>query len=496
MIAVERMLSDLLNDTALAHVVNGNVVNGNVVNGDVVNGNEGAQRDVAITGVVFDSRRVTRGSLFCCISGDEHDGHEFAAAAVSAGAAALLCERELALPVPQVVVADARAAMGPIAAAFYGQPSHHLTLVGVTGTNGKTTTCSLLASVLRSAGVATGVIGTLTGKHTTPEAPDLQAQLADFVAQGTTAVVIEVSSHALALHRVAGCRFELAVFTNLGRDHLDLHGTIERYFAAKARLFQPALSARGLVNVDDPRGRQLFDAAPIPMTEFSMSDISELVVTPTSHEYRWRGTQVRVGIGGAFNAMNSLAAATAAAVLGIPTEVIASGLATAPAVPGRFEPVHAGQLFDVIVDFAHTPDGLREALPAARAAADGRVIAVFGCGGDRDREKRSEMGAVAAQLADLVVVTSDNPRSEDPLAIIDAVIAGVPADYRERVVSEPDRRRAFAAAFQMAKPGDVVVIAGKGHETTQTIGGAVNPFDDHAVAVAVLGELEALGDRK
>ncbi|MEQ1872106.1 MAG: UDP-N-acetylmuramoyl-L-alanyl-D-glutamate--2,6-diaminopimelate ligase [Ilumatobacteraceae bacterium] len=482
---MERVLSDLLDSAALVNAVLSGAPQ-----------SDAGQRDAAISGVVFDSRRVTRGSLFCCIPGDEHDGHDFAAAAVSAGAVALLCERELALPVPQVVVADARAAMGPLAAAFYGQPSHHLMLIGVTGTNGKTTTCSLLASVLRSAGVATGVIGTLTGKHTTPEAPDLQAQLAGFVAQGTKAVVMEVSSHALALHRVAGCHFQLAVFTNLGRDHLDLHGTIEKYFAAKASLFRPELSAQGVANVDDPRGRHLVDNAPIPMTEFSMRDISNLVVTPTSHKYGWRGAEVSVGIGGAFNAMNSLAAATAAAALDIPTEVIASGLANAPAVPGRFEPVHAGQLFDVIVDFAHTPDGLREALPAARAAAVGRVIAVFGCGGDRDREKRPEMGAVAAQLADLVVVTSDNPRSEDPLAIIDAVIAGVPADYRKRVVSEPDRRRAFAAAFQMAKPGDVVVIAGKGHETTQTIGGAVNPFDDHAVAQALLREIEQLGAQK
>ena len=445
-----------------------------------------------VTGVVYDSRRVERGSLFCCIPGEAHDGHEFAAAAVANGASALVCERVLPLAVPQLVVPDARMAMGPLAAAFFGHPSRQLLLVGITGTNGKTTTCSLLASVLNAAGTPTGTIGTLTGKHTTPEAPDLQAQLAEFVAEGMGAVVMEVSSHALALHRVGGCTFALAVFTNLGRDHLDLHGTVENYFAAKASLFQRELSAQGVVNADDPRGRELLAAASIPTTPFSLSDISELMVTPTSHHYRWRGVRIEVGIGGAFNAMNSLAAATAASALGITPAAIAKGLAGAPAVRGRFEPVHAGQAFDVIVDFAHTPDGLREALPAARAAVrDGRgsVIVVFGCGGDRDREKRPEMGAVAAQLADLVVVTSDNPRSEEPQAIIDAVLAGVPADYRERVVSDPDRRRAFAAAFQMAKPGDVVVIAGKGHETTQTIGRTVNPFDDHAVAVAVLHEI-------
>ena len=292
--------------------------------------------DVAITGVVFDSRRVMAGSLFCCVPGDDHDGHDFAAAAVAAGATALLCERTLPLSVPQLVVPNARAAMGLLAAAFFGHPSRDLILVGITGTNGKTTTCSLLASVLSASGLATGVIGTLTGKHTTPEAPDLQEQLAEFVAKGTKAVVIEVSSHALALHRVAGCRFTLAVFTNLGRDHLDLHGTLERYFAAKAKLFEPDLSDRGIANVDDPRGQQLVDDAHIPMTGFSLRDISGLVVTPTSHHYRWRNVEIRVGIGGAFNSMNSLGAATAAAELGIATDVIAAGLASAPAVRGRF----------------------------------------------------------------------------------------------------------------------------------------------------------------
>jgi UDP-N-acetylmuramoyl-L-alanyl-D-glutamate--2,6-diaminopimelate ligase len=298
---------------------------------------------------------------------------------------------------------------------------------------------------------------------------------------------MEVSSHALALHRVDGTHFALAVFTNLGRDHLDLHGTVERYFAAKAALFEPSLSEQGVVNSDDVHGRLLLDAASIPMTPFSHTDIDDLVVTPTSHGYSWRGQHVTVGIGGAFNAMNSLAAATAAAALGVQPNVIAAGLRDAPPVPGRFEPVRAGQPFAVIVDFAHTPDGLREALGAARGAAGGgNVIVVFGCGGDRDREKRPEMGAVAAELADRVVVTSDNPRSEDPLAIINAIIQGVPAGYRDRVVSEPDRRQAFAAAFQIATAGDVVVIAGKGHETTQTIGTVVVPFDDRAVARGVL----------
>ena len=441
----------------------------------------------AITAVTHDSRRVGPGGLFCCVPGSTTDGHDHAAGAVQSGAVALLVERWLDLPVAQVRVPDARLAMGHVAAAFHGHPSRALTMVGITGTNGKTTTASLMAAVLEAAGLPTGIIGTLTGTHTTPESPDLQAQLAAFVADGKRAVAMEVSSHALALHRVAGCHFDVAVFTNLGRDHLDLHGTVERYFAAKAMLFHPSLTDRGIANGDDVHGRLLVDTAPIPMIAFGLGDMADLDVGPSSHSYTWRGQRIEVGIGGAFNAMNSLAAATAGALLDIPLGVIAQGLAEAGSVPGRFEAVHAGQPFDVIVDFAHTPDGLREAITAARSVArDGRIIVVFGCGGDRDREKRPEMGAVAATLADQVVVTSDNPRSEDPQEIINAIIQGVPGDYRERIVSEPDRRRAFAAAFQVASPGDLVLIAGKGHETSQTIGSQVVPFDDRAVARELL----------
>ena len=440
-----------------------------------------------ISGITHDSRRVQPGWLFCCVPGANTDGHDHAPAAVAAGARALLVERPLDLGVPQLVVADTRSAVGHVAAALWGNPSSALLMVGVTGTNGKTTTATLIAAVLEASGLPTRVIGTLTGRFTTPEACDLQQQLAEFVADGVKAVVMEVSSHALALHRVNGCRYSVAVFTNLGRDHLDLHGTIERYFAAKSLLFTPALAERAVVNVDDVHGRLLLDAAQVHTVGFSASDVASLEVTPTSHSYDWRGQRVKVGIGGAFNAMNSLAAATACAELGFEPEAIARGLASAGTVPGRFEPVRAGQPFDVIVDFAHTPDGLREALGAARrSASGGRVIAVFGCGGDRDRDKRPEMGAVAAELADLVVVTSDNPRSEDPLSIVNAVIGGVPQGYRDRVLTEPDRRLAFAAAFGRAQRGDVVVIAGKGHETTQTIGDQVLPFDDRAVARELL----------
>ena len=442
---------------------------------------------VAVAGVEFDSRRVVSGTLFCCVPGLHVDGHDFAAAAIAAGAAGLVVERQLDLVAPQVVVASTRAAMGRLAAAFHGHPSASMMMVGVTGTNGKTTTTSLIASVLRSTGACVGVIGTLTGVHTTPEAPDLQRQLAGFLASGHTAVVMEVSSHALALDRVAGTHFDLAVFTNLGRDHLDLHGSIEQYFAAKARLFRPDLADRALVNADDVHGQLLIDAALVPTERFSWADVTDVVVTPTRSAYTWRGQRVTMRIGGDFNVLNSLAAATACSMLGVPDDAIVHGLASAEPVPGRFEPVVAGQPFAVIVDYAHTPDGLAEALRSARAAADEhRLIVVFGCGGDRDRDKRPEMGAVAAAIADVIVVTSDNPRSEDPLVIIGAVLDGVPGDYRGPIVTQPDRREAIAAAFAQAQAGDVVVIAGKGHERTQTIGDTVVPFDDRVVARELL----------
>ena len=441
---------------------------------------------VEITSVTLDSRAAVRGSLFCCIPGALNDGHSFAAQAVDRGAVALLVERELPLAVPQVVVDDARRATGLLAAALHGHPSRSLQLIGVTGTNGKTTTTHLIADVFAAAGRRCGVIGTLNGRHTTPEAPELQQRLADFRAEGVSAVAMEVSSHALVMHRVAGCRFTVAVFTNLGRDHLDLHGTVEQYFAAKARLFRPDLCERAVVNVDDVHGRILLDAAEVPTIGFSLDEVDDLHVTPMWHRYRWRGRTVQVPIGGRHNAYNSLAAATAAEALGVDLDSIVDGLAAARPVPGRFESIASTLQFSVIVDYAHTPDGLEAALAAAREGCEGRVIVVFGCGGDRDRDKRPEMGAVAARLADRVIVTSDNPRSEDPAAIIDAVMEGVPGDYRARVVTDIDRRRAFETAFHLAEPGDIVLIAGKGHESTQTIGASVVPFDDRDVARSIL----------
>ncbi|WP_205528822.1 UDP-N-acetylmuramoyl-L-alanyl-D-glutamate--2,6-diaminopimelate ligase [Desertimonas flava] len=449
-----------------------------------------------VAAITHDSRAVTPGGMFACLRGEHFDGHDFAAAAVDAGATSLLVDHPLSLDesaVSQLVVADTRRALGTVASAVFGNPSTSLRVIGITGTNGKTTTSALLASILRAAGDPTGVIGTLSGAHTTPEAPELQARLASMHAEGDLSVVMEVSSHALALHRADGIRFDAAVFTNLGRDHLDLHGTQEEYFRAKASLFEPGRAVVGVVNVDDVHGRLLFDAAPIEMVPFSREDAgADVTVTASSLRFTWRGVRLDVPIGGTFNLMNAIAAATTAAAVGIGIDAIVTGLATAPAVPGRFERVLTSDgtatAIDVVVDYAHTPDGLEEVIAAGGAVVGerGRVIVVFGAGGDRDRDKRPAMGAVAARLADIAVVTSDNPRSEDPRAIIDAVVAGIGADDRGRVEVVVDRADAIKTAITLAEPGDMVIIAGKGHETTQTIGSEVLPFDDREVARKVL----------
>jgi UDP-N-acetylmuramoyl-L-alanyl-D-glutamate--2,6-diaminopimelate ligase len=451
---------------------------------------------VAVTAVTHDSRAVVPGALFCCIRGERADGHAFAADAAAAGAVAVLAEHEVHAPgAVQVLVADTRRAIGPMAAAFEGDPSRSLTVVGVTGTGGKTTTTHLLGSVFEAAGRPAGVIGTLTGERTTPEAPDLQRRLAAFRDEGRQAVAMEVSSHALAFHRVDGTWFELAVFTNLSRDHLDFHHSMEEYFAAKARLFTPELAGRAVVNLDDPRGRLLADAAVIPTVGYSLADADAVEIGAAESRFRWRGAELRVPLGGRFNVSNALAAATAAAELGIGPSTIAAGLDAAGPVPGRFELVDAGQPFRVVVDYSHKPDGLARVLESARevAAGDGRVLVVFGCGGDRDRTKRPHMGAVAVELADVVVVTSDNPRHEDPEAIIAEIVAGIadPAGRQDEgtLVVEADRRAAIATALDRARPGDVVVVAGKGHETTQTIGDRALPFDDREVARELLDDL-------
>lgn len=441
---------------------------------------------VTVTGVAHDSRHVAPGDLFCCTPGAVSDGHDFAADAVARGAVALLVERALPVAVPQIEVSDVRAAMATAAVVVYGHPSEHLTVVGVTGTNGKTTVTHLLEAILREDGRSTAVLGTLSGPRTTPESPDLQRWLAERRDDGTDAVAMEVSSHALELHRVDGTWFAVAVFTNLSRDHLDFHGTMEAYFEAKARLFTPAFAARAVVNLDDPSGRLLRDAATVPTVGYSLDDVGALEVGRSGSRFTWRGQDVQLPLGGRFNVANALAAAEAAVALGVDAAVVARGLSRPLVIPGRFELIDEGQPFTVIVDYAHTPDGLTRVLEAAaEMAGPGRVHVVFGCGGDRDATKRPAMGAAAAAGADTVVLTADNSRSEDTAAIIGAVqqeIRQVPDPRAAEVLVEPDRQAAIALGLRAAGEGDVVVLAGKGHETTQTIGDQVLPFDDREVA--------------
>ena len=447
--------------------------------------------DVGVTGMTHDSRAVTQGDVFACVRGATTDGHDYAPAAVAAGAVALLVDHDLpALRVPQAVVDDVRPAMGPVAAAIHGHPSRSLTVVGVTGTNGKTTTTAMLASVFVAAGIRCGVIGTLTDVRTTPEAPALQARLAQFRDDGFGAVAMEVSSHALDQRRVDGTRFEVALFTNLTQDHLDYHGTMEAYYAAKARLFTAGLAVRGVVNTDDPYGARLAGESGVPVEPYSLADADDLEVGAGACTFRWRGHRVRVPLGGTFNALNALGAATTAVACGVDPEAVVAGLATVPVVPGRFEAVDAGQPFGVVVDYAHTPDSLAKVLDAAREITSagrltGRVIVVFGCGGDRDAAKRPLMGSVAGERADVVVITSDNPRHEDPAAIIGAVQSGL-THSRADLHVEVDRRAAIDLALHQARSGDVVVVAGKGHEPYQEIGDRHLPFDDRVVVRELL----------
>ncbi len=460
--------------------------------------------DPNVTGIAHDSRAVRPGNVFACLRGASFDGHDHAADAVEAGAVALLVDHRLdnVGDVAQIVVSDTRRSVGPASAAAWNDPADELLMVGITGTNGKTTTAQIVAAALEGAGVSTGIIGTLHGPRTTPEAPELHEMLAGFVAEGCRAVVMEVSSHALELHRVDGTRFDVVGFTNFGHDHLDLHGSPEAYFRAKSLLFAPAFASHAVVNVDDTHGRLLADgvAADLVVRSVRGEDLRDTVVGPSSHSYTWNERSVEVPLGGDFNVANSqmaLELISCLADLDISVDIdiddAIRGLASLAPVPGRFELIQTDETrarnFAVVVDYAHTPDGLERVLESARAITSGRVIVVFGCAGRRDKEKRPVMGELAGRLADYAVATSDNPRGEDPSAIIDDVIAGVAANYRSRVSVEPDRRLAIRQALLTASSGDTVVIAGKGHENYQDLGSVTVDFDDRDVTREELARL-------
>ena len=444
--------------------------------------------------------------MFACRPGAKADGHDYAPDAVAHGAAALLVERPLPLTVPQVQVDSVAQRLGTAAAAVHGDPTTDLAVAGITGTNGKTTCATLLEGVLSASGVRTGLIGTVAtrvagrsvpGIRTTPEATDLQRLFSDMRGQGVRAVAMEVSSHGLALGRVNGTRFAVAAFTNLTHDHLDFHGTMEAYFETKAALFAERFARAGIVNIDDPWGRRLARRVAIPVTTVSSrgdedADIAATRVRTTPEgslaDIVFEGSHraLEIGLAGDFNVGNALIVLAAARALGVPFATVAGTLRMPWSVPGRMERIDEGQPFTVLVDYAHTPDSLARVLAATRGHVAGRVIVVIGCGGDRDQQKRPAMGAAAVRGADRVVFTNDNPRGEDPQAILAAVVAGARAARGGRWTVEPDRRAAIGEALAQARPGDAVVVAGKGHERGQQLGDRTVPFDDREVVRQLL----------
>jgi UDP-N-acetylmuramoyl-L-alanyl-D-glutamate--2,6-diaminopimelate ligase len=467
--------------------------------------------DTEVFGLAYDSRQVSAGDLFFAIRGTRLDGNRYMPRAISKGAAAVLSALDpvQGLAMPWIQVVDERAAMAAIAGNFYNHPTRDLHLVGVTGTNGKTTTTYIVESILNVSGKPTAVLGTIeyrgpgfdfAAERTTPEAPDLQKLFREIVDAGWKYAVMEVSSHAIEMKRVSGLQFEVAVFTNLSRDHLDFHHDMETYFRAKRKLFEglDRKKPRAMVlNMDDPRYGDLRSIAPSSVISYGMQVASD--ICPVRHQFGWDATdamyktpigeiEVHTPLIGKPNLFNIGAAIGVGIALGIPADAISRGIRELHHVPGRFESVNAGQVFRVIVDYAHTDDALEKVLKSAREITSGRLIVVFGCGGERDRTKRPLMGEVAARESDYVVVTSDNPRGEDPLAIIKEIEEGMKgASYRV----QPDRREAIRTALAEAREGDTVLIAGKGHETYQTIGTTVHPFDDRTVAKELLYELNA-----
>ncbi len=456
----------------------------------------GSPDPVEVRDLAYDARAVTPGAAFFAVPGERADGHDFAVQAVENGAVALIVEHAVEPEVPQLVVPSSRAAMATAADAFFGEPTRELEVAGVTGTSGKTTSAFLLHAVLTAAGRHPGLLGTVESRvgdevrpvvRTTPEAIDLQRTFREMLDAGNRSVALEASSHAAVLRRLDRVRFDALVFTNLSQDHLDFHESMEDYFTAKRRLFTGAAPPPAAVNIGDGWGRRLADELALanraPLITFGLADDAEirpdeLELGPAGARFRAGGIEIRSNLRGRFNVENVLGVIAAAILLDVAEDEIAAGIAALEGVPGRFEAVDEGQPFSVVVDYSHKPDALDNVLRTARELAEGRVIVVFGAGGDRDRQKRPLMGRVARDLADVVIVTSDNPRTEDPLAIIQDVLQGTGTE----VEIDPDRRSAIERAITLAEAGDVVVIAGKGHEQGQEIAGETVAFDDRVVA--------------
>lgn len=472
--------------------------------------------DVPVTGLFYDSRKIRQGHVFFCIRGEKTDGHQYIPQALANGAVALITEEAVVAPVPVVVVKNTRMAASRMANVFFEQPSQKLRVFGVTGTNGKTTTTYLIEAILKHSGRQVGLIGTIRStvggqdqpmERTTPEGIDLHEMLYHMVQAADDSLVMEVSSHALDLHRVDGCEYDIGVFTNLTQDHLDYHKTMENYLLAKIKLFAQLKHTGGtgkgvkgaVINLDDPAAERIISMTHVPMLTYGIDHKADLqaVDVHVDHQgtrytlaYQGRYLPMTLKIAGLFNVYNTLAAAGAAIIDGISLETIKEALETFKGVPGRFQLVQEGQDFAVIVDYAHTPDGLENVLKAARAICRGQLIVVFGCGGDRDRTKRPIMGRIAGNLSDYTIVTSDNPRTEDPVSILKEIEPGVAA-VTDAYEMEIDRHQAIHLAIQMAKPNDVVVIAGKGHENYQVLRERTIHFDDFEEAQEALRRLRA-----
>lgn len=470
--------------------------------------------DPDIYTIAYDSRKVVSGAVFVCIRGESFDGHKFIADAVKNGASAIIADNECAvndlkLEIPYVLVPDSRTALPVIANRLFDYPSKKLKLTGITGTKGKTTTTFLVNAILKQSGLRTGVIGTMgtwikdvpvPSSRTTPESVDLQQLFADMIAEGVSAVSMEVSSHALVKHRTAGCEFDTAVFTNLTHDHLDFHNTLDEYFLAKLILFKqyPLASSKpftAVINIDDPRGAVVCANTAGRIITYGITNSADIMATNIIASANCVAFDVssphgdfhiNLNLGGMFNVYNSLAAIGTAFSYGIEIDDIIAGLQSVSAVDGRFEAVKCGQDFDVIVDYAHTPDSLINILRAAKEIARGRLIVVFGCGGNRDKAKRPIMGNIASEMADICIITSDNPRKEDPDVIIAEIISGIKEDSCHHVETISDRLSAIRHAVEIARPGDMLVIAGKGHETYQEFADHTIHFDDREIVREIL----------